>query len=82
MNDLGNFQNIFFKQTQGIRIGQHQRRRRFIGHRPQGFHIDIALCVAWNLLHRKAGHNRAGRIGSMSRIRNEHNCPLIFMMTF
>ena len=82
VNDFCDFQNIFFKQAQCVGIRQHQRRGRFIRHRPQRFHIDVAFRVAWNLPDRKARHHRTGRIGSMSGIRHEHDGALIFMMAF
>ena len=58
--------DVGFKQTQGVRIGDHHRRSGFISHRCKGVQIHSAVLETGNFNNLKTGHGGAGGVCAVS----------------
>ena len=66
MDGLANLQYVLFKQSQRIRIGQHQSDDRVIALLLQGFQVNVAALVRRQLDNCVTAHGGRSRIGTVS----------------
>src|SRR5690242_20175830 len=71
VNDLGHFQQILVKQTQGIGVGEHQTGRIRPGHLAQVGQIYIATAVTFDRDYLETAHRSGGRVGAVGSVGNQ-----------
>src|SRR5438046_10098990 len=81
MNKLADFFDGFFKNPMSRWVCDHQRRQVVaIGLRFSSqileVHVALPIASAWHHFH--AGHDGAGWIGSVSRLRNQNDLTMAF----
>ena len=75
MDDPGDLQNVFIKNTNSIRIGEHQSG----GVRPhsaaQGFHVHAAVGAGGDVHHREPCHDGGSRVGAVGGVGDDDLRP-------
>ena len=83
VHDLANLPDSCFENAVRARISHHERgqiARVFIRFPPKIGQIDIAIFQGRNRNNAEARHDRAGRIRSMCRLRNQTNVAMPFVV--
>ena len=70
--------DVSFKQTQGVGVGDHHRRRGFIRHRCKRIQIHSAVLETGDFNNLETGHGGAGWVRAVSRIGNDDLGSLVF----
>ena len=77
VHDLGDFQNIFVKQTHRVGVGQHKSGRVLANCLTQLIQVHAAVLPGWDADHLVAAHGGAGRVGAVGGIRDNDLGPLL-----
>jgi len=72
MYNFLNFLDVLFKDTNGIRICNHESCCLFVKSCTQSFNINHAFCVGFQFNNFIAGHCNRCWIGAMSSVRNNY----------
>ena len=72
MQNVGNLVDLAFKHPDRRGVGEHQRGGLFVHLAGEGFQVDAAFRVRFEILHRVAADGRGGRVGTVGRVGNEN----------
>ena len=79
VQNVGDLVNLVLEDAQRRGVGEHQRRGFFVHLPREGFEIDAAVGIRFEILDRVAAEGRSGRVGAVRRVGNENlaaaDCP-------
>ena len=70
------FGDLFFEESQGVGVGEHDARHPMVQEPPKGLKIDVAPVVGGDLYHIEPRHGGGGGIGAVGRIGHDHGAAL------
>ena len=82
MDGLDDFLEMFVKKPKCIGVGQHQPDDGLIASGFQGSQVNISAFIRGYLHDLQVAHGGRGRVGAMSRIRNQHLCAFCIAVCF
>ena len=77
VHHLVDFGDVFIKEPESVRVGDHDPGQLVIAERSQFFEVDVAAGIGRDRFDDQAAHGGSRRIGAVGAVRDQHDLPLI-----